>query len=859
MQPHRTVGGLLLFVALIGVVLTGGGSTAGAQDAPAIAGVDLTVLRRSAGATVVPVRVQVESLRAIEATLSITNENTNTAWEIPYALAANSAVEQILLVPAGQGSLRLDAELIAGGEVVASEEIRDDGREAPVNAVGVLGLDPPADEAQLVPTVGRASLIDLTDLGMLTALDTVVASPAGLRTLTPDELGRLQRWVAGGHQLVVADRAGSVDDLLPAEWIGEDSRVLADAGLLHYIENDWSTNLPPGISAAVDGQVMVGFFETSQAELLNDAGFRVPGIRALGLLLLLYLLLAGPVVFAVLNRMERQTLAWVVVPGLAVLFTAGVLVVGLFLTQGRGNGFAAIAEVGSAGASVTESVLIADDGRQELLLGPGWSLQSSGLSTSRESVGAPLTVRPALGSTELLFDIDPGGGGSAVVTGAAPDLDAALQIADLSVANDAVSGTLTNRSEHDLRGVLVLVGDRPTMLDELAAGASVPFTAPLGRVQDIGLPELRSWDVDPQNRFGFGGPRDDEAITDGPANGSAWIDWRASRLGTAAPHGMITAVGWSRDIDGRTLGGTGRTAIVARAHIPAGDGPLASEQIRTMVALAPDPSFGQFGFDGEVNGSTMVVQHVRPGGGDTAGLAVIVPRTASEARVWTGEAWQSLDLDGDNGELRFRIPDDLWADDTLWVEYQIADFFGEPGQYRTAMVSARDATEPFALLPAGERSSRDVFGGFDGPFGGDAVVGLVRPVELDSTGFFEGDGFLEGTYDEWTIDLRPGQSVRVWMDAPTNNFGPSLDPWLVIRDPDGRQIAENDDFNGLNSRVDFTADAAGEYVIETRPLSGFGGSEYFVRVETDPPEPEPATTVPEPTEAEPEPTEEATS
>ena len=841
MQLHRMVGGLVLFVALVGAILTGGGATADAQDAPAIAGIDLTVLRRSAGATVVPVRVQVESLRAIEATLSITNEATNTAWEIPYALAANSSVEQILLVPAGQGAVRLNAELVAGGAVVASEEIRDDGREAPVNAVGVLGLDPPGDEAQLVPRVGRASLIDLTDLGMLTALDTVVASPAGLRTLTPDELGRLQRWVATGHQLVVADRAGSIDDLLPAAWTGDTSLVLADAGLLHYIENDWANNLPPGLSSAVNGQVMVGFFESGQAELLNDAGFRVPGIGALGLLLLLYLLIAGPVVFAVLNRMERQTLAWVVVPGLAVLFTVGVLVVGLFLTQGRGNGFAAIAEVGTPGASVTETVLIADDGRQELSLGPGWNLQSSGLSTSRESVGAPLTVRPALGSTELLFDIDPGGGGSAVVTGAAADLNGALIIDDVSVVDGAVRGTITNASEHDLEGVLVLVGDRATALDDLAAGARVDFTANLGRAQDVGLPELRSWDVDPQDRFGFGGRRDNDAITEGPVNGSAWIDWRASRLGTAAPHGMVTAVGWSRDIDGRTLGGTGRTAIVARAHIPASDGVLEAEQIRTTVALAPDPSFGQFGFDGEVNGSAMVVQHLRPAGSDTTELAVAVPRTASEARVWNGADWLSLELDGENGELRFRIPDEYWIDDALWVEFQIADFFGENGQYRTALVSARETTEAFTLLPAGERSSRDVFGGFDGPFGGDPVVGLIRPVELDADGFFEGDGFLEATYDEWTIELRAGQSVRVWMDAPMNNFGPSLDPWLIIRDPNGRQVAENDDFNGLNSRVDFTADAAGVYVIETRPLSGFGGSDYVVRVETDPPEPEPTT------------------
>ncbi len=850
MRSNRMVGGLLLFVALIGGVLSVATATAGAQDGPAIAGVDMTVLRRSGGATVVPVRVQVESLRAIEATLSITNEQTNTAWEIPYALAANSAVEQILLVPSGQGALRLDAELVVGGEVVATDQVRNDGREAPVNAVGVLGVDPPADEVQLLPRVGRASLIDLTDLGMLTALDSIVASPAGLRTLTPDEQSQLQRWVSTGHQLIVADVPGSIDAVLPAEWTSDATVVLADAGVIRYIDSDWANRIPPGISSAVDGQVLIGFFDSSQGELLNDAGFRVPGIGALGLLLLVYLLVAGPVAFAVLNRMERQTLAWVVVPGLAIVFTVGVLVVGLFLTQGRGNGFAAIVEVGTPGASVTETVLIADDGRQELQLGAGWSLESSGLSTTRESVGAPLTIRPALASTELLFDIDPGGGGSAVVTGAAPDLDAALQIENVVVDDTTVSGTITNASTFDLQGVVVLVGDRVTSLDDLPAGGSAPFSAAIGRAQDTGLPELRTWNVNPQNQFMFGEQRDNDAIKDGPVNGSAWIDWRSSRIGTAAPQGMVTAVAWTRDAGARTLDGTGRTAIVSRALLPVTDAPLHAEQIRTTVALAPDPTFGQFGFDGDVDGTTLLVQHLRPSGGDTSELALVVPATATEVRVWTGEDWQGLELGRDGGELRTRIPDEAWIDDTLWVEHRIGDFFAEAGQQRVGLHAARDQTEQFALLPVGESSTRDVFGGgFGGEFNGEAVLGLVRPVELDPDGVFEGEGFLEATYDEWTIELRQGQSVRVWMDAPMNNFCPSLDPYLIVRDAAGRQIAENDDFNGLNSRVDFTADEAGTYTIETRPLSGFGGSNYFVRVETDPPEPESepelGTTIPE--------------
>jgi hypothetical protein len=847
------LGGLRVFLVVLLALTVGAGGEASAQNAPAIAELELTMLRAATNASVVPVKVEVSSSRAIEATLSLEYQDTNTAWEIPYALAANSEIEQIILVPSGSGGIELQAELVVNGDVVADAEIRDFERAAPVNAIGVLGLDPLVDEAQLVPQVGRASLIDLADLNMLVALDSVVASPAGLRTLTPDELRRLQQWVATGHQLLVADRPGSIDAQLPADWLGDEPVVLADAGVIRYLGDQWESNLAPGVSIATNSQAVVGFFEEDHPELLNDAGFRVPGIGLLALLLLAYLFVAGPIAFVVLNRMKRPTLAWVVVPGLAVVCTAAVFVLGLFLTSGRGNGHATIAEMTSAGATVTESVLLADDGRQELELPAGWTVLSSGLSTTNRSVGAPLTVRPTIGATQLIFDIDPGGGGSAVLTGPAPDLDSGLVVDNVALDGDDLTGTIRNGTGEDLRNVTVFVGGRIVEVDDVPSGGEAGFSATVGGVRPQGLPELRTWGVD--RRFGFefgfdGRPVETDEVSDGPANGSAWIDWRASRLGTAAPDGLVTVVGWTRDVDGQVLGGTGRTAFVARTPVPTSDAPLRSEQVRSLLSLAPDAAFGRFGFDGEVRGNLMVAQYIRPNGGDTSELGLRVRADVEQVRVWTADGWRSFDLP-EGGEERIRIPENAWVDNVLWVESSIPQFFGDPGQLDFGLGTAGDnAIEP-TLLGAGEVSRRDVFNGFDDPGFNEAVLGSTTPVVLDSDGRFEAEGELFGTFDVWEIDLSEGQSVTVSMNAGGGGFnGPQLDPYLVVRNADGRQVADNDDFNGLDSRLTFAAESAGTYRIETRPLGGsFGSGAYLVTVETDPPDPD--ETEPEPA-AEPE-------
>ncbi len=823
---------VLAVVVLGGAVSVATASPVAAQD-QAIAQIQIEQLRTSSGAEVVPVRVTITSARAIEATLRLRTSDSSAGWEVPYALAANSVVEQVFVVPTTVRDLQLEAELVSSGDVIAEADLDDDARAA-FNAIAVLGVEAPA-EVPVVPALGVASVTDLDDIRLLPALDSVVAAPQGLRSLTSEELSTLLRWVGVGGQLVVVGEPGAIDELLPAPWRDDAGHVLADAGVLRYVGPDWAER---GVEAG--GRIAVHpnalrFFDQSNQPLLNDAGFRFPGIGVISILLVVYLLVAGPIAFAVLARMKRSTLAWGVIPALAVVFTAGVFIAGAIVTAGRGNGHATIIEVTSGGAWATETVLIAESGTRTVTLPNGWSPLNGSFSFVEDS-GAPLTFRPDRDSTDVVFEIDTGSAGSAIVTGPAGQYDEALAITIAATSVDSISGTVTNRSGADLVETVAMIGGNLTELGDLGDGQTVDWEIDLTGLARAQLPELRRWNVEDFNDFGFNNRAE---LRDGPINGASWIEFRSTAVGTAAPNGLVTIVGWTRDAEGITNGGTGRTAFVVRSPIPA-IGDVSAASIRQFTHQAPASNFGDFGPIDFGAGSIIVTSHVRPEGADTTDIGFDMRADVSQIRVWVNDEWRALDV-GADGRQVVRVPADAWDGDELRAEYTIAEFFGEPGQVDRRLVSAGVTALDAELLPAGERSDREAF--FDGGVmeeeffeGGESEIGADTVVEFEVGETFDAEGFLENSHDLWRIELTEGQEVRVGMFADGGAFGGGqLDPELIVRGPDGQQVAQNDDFrNCCDSRVDFRADTDGEYVIETRQLGGFGGfGSYTVTIEVE--------------------------
>lgn len=95
--------------------------------------------------------------------------------------------------------------------------------------------------------------------------------------------------------------------------------------------------------------------------------------------------------------------------------------------------------------------------------------------------------------------------------------------------------------------------------------------------------------------------------------------------------------------------------------------------------------------------------------------------------------------------------------------------------------------------------SRDLAGGaIDTMLGGDGVSGTASVDEVVS----------------WGFTLAAPTAISITAENP------SADPLITLYDSDGNYLAENDDFDGLNSRIDMTSPiAAGSYCIDTEALS----------------------------------------
>ncbi len=77
--------------------------------------------------------------------------------------------------------------------------------------------------------------------------------------------------------------------------------------------------------------------------------------------------------------------------------------------------------------------------------------------------------------------------------------------------------------------------------------------------------------------------------------------------------------------------------------------------------------------------------------------------------------------------------------------------------------------------------------------------------------------------DRISVTVPAGQNVTVTMNSPI------LDPYLYVLDPAGEVVAENDDHDNLNSRVDFVPAAAGAYTVVATTFEAGDTGAYVIR------------------------------
>ncbi len=83
-----------------------------------------------------------------------------------------------------------------------------------------------------------------------------------------------------------------------------------------------------------------------------------------------------------------------------------------------------------------------------------------------------------------------------------------------------------------------------------------------------------------------------------------------------------------------------------------------------------------------------------------------------------------------------------------------------------------------------------------------------------------------GDVDFYAVDV-PADTLLV-LDVQANNVGSALDPILELFDTDGTTLlAYNDDYNGLDSHIEFHITRPGRYFVSIVDYSSGGGSGYF--------------------------------
>jgi hypothetical protein len=484
-----------------------------------------------------PVRVTIETDRLVDGILRVHAPGLDgeTLVEREVEVSGGSTARVDLVMPAwpadGLGGESW-AELVVDGEIVAHDAFeprRDAGQELVgllPDAVGAAGgADALPGTVPLAVDLGVARPValdtDLLALGALALepLDQLVAAPAELAALPTDQRAAVAAWVqAGGQLLLVGDDLDAAEGALPTGWLPEPDAgagVRAGLGQVRAVGDDWTEGLLPSPTRSSWEEELTASDLFSPPEpivssLGSSAGLRLPGGRGLALLLGAYVVLAGPVVFVGLRRLQRRQLTWVAIPLLAVGSTGVVFITGSSLRHSAGSAQVTVYETGPGGTVATSWSLLAnrEGGEVGVTLPAGWVAGGTfDDGTGTIDGGSPVRLATGVGGSdaEALVDSPVGGYGAVTARGPVPDMDEALAVTASSDAEGVIHGTVRNRLDVDLDEVAVFAGRVGVVeVGPLAAGEQRDFTLENATTfgwNDWG--ELKVWPL-PDGRGGRG-------------------------------------------------------------------------------------------------------------------------------------------------------------------------------------------------------------------------------------------------------------------------------------------------------------------------------------------------------------------
>jgi hypothetical protein len=266
-------------------------------------------------------------------------------------------------------------------------------------------------------------------------------------------------------------------------------------------------------------------------------------------------------------------------------------------------------------------------------------------------------------------------------------------------------------------------------------------------------------------------------------------------------------------------GGSDLNAVISRLSIPEG-----SEY--TIIATSFDPD-ATFAYELSVTESEALpdLRSISVGQTRTGGVDLNDPREDRfngyyEPVTFEGEADQFVDIEmtsepGDTYLFLLDPSGQVVAENDDYdgldsrIEYQLT----ESGEYTIIATSfSEDATFLYELSVREGSAPTDLRS---------ISVGQTRTGELDSGD--PNENRFRGYYEPVSLDADAGQ----YLDIEMTSQG---DTYLFLLDPSGQVVAENDDFDGLNSRIEYETRESGEYTIIATSFSEDATFEYQLSV-----------------------------
>ncbi len=769
--------------------------------------------------------VTVRTERAVSGKLTVSNNpegGSSTSYEFDIDVAANTTGVFPLTLTTGWNGVEARAVLEANGEAVAQDQLsrRPNGGDE-VGILATLGFDDPPRRVDEIG--GETQLASVPLDGRLVGLESassLVAAPADIRDLQSDDdqLNRLQGWIQGGGQLIVDGPTASLDDLYHHFPTANPNRFAYGAGSIVYAE-DWRDGIPlggyqgsGGLRNLVESQ---GLGSGSSGELGLLAGITLPGVTVIAGVLLLYTVLAGPLLFGFVSTKKIQRRIWVILPALSLLFVVGIVGFGFISRSGNKDVHITIVEVHDQGSRATSNLLLTSSigGDRTIEVPSNWTY----LGQARTEGQRPTLLRVGSSNTDVSFEVPPGSNATARVLGAVPEYDGALTIGNIRLAGDELTADVTNNGLADLTESLIFFGNARSEVGDIPAGETVSVSVAAHDDSTRTMHELLLWPRVEQSWTNSGAvavPVDRDALT----AAGAWTEWRIEQGLSAVSEGVLAVVGWTDDLPA-PIGGVevGRTALFARANIDSEVlSPVGYSTALRLPNRQSEPVF-QDNFAGYPQDYRIALAP----GADVQRLAVRATRSSAGLAFLVDGDWQFATL-GESGDVSVAIPAGAVKDGEIRFRSYEADWSWGVGVTALVVVDDEDA-KSFDLSSVPSFRNPEGGGGFDGGFEQDMRFEEVEAIEV---GGFAGEiwavvdlGPLESTdpvttagelpapgYDQFLFSISEGQSVRFLMESEEG------DPYLELFDSGGELLSSDDDSGSLaNSELEFTSASGGDY------------------------------------------------